>query len=997
MILTEKRSFFDGINSDDDPKLLGDKASLNIMNARMAVTVRGRMGRLENSLGTVKVTPNVYPPYGTNQCIGGCADNENNWVIYCLWNSFNDHGIYCLDYSNPASPVILPVIYDSQTVEGLGFSKNFRIDRNADVINGVFYWTDANLQPRKVNIRAGINLNRPGTFPGFPQYTGDIEEDVITVIRKPPNYFLSTTKVTQVSPVVNTNFVTLFAGKFSAFYEFIDNETSVLSGYSALVNYNFKAETFNAVDIKFSFGEKIRQDVKRINICVQYGNDPSFFIVKTWDRDRASDSAEINSHNAGTTALTFRFFNDQTGIPLSDAFSVKPFDSVPRKSETQETIQNRLHYGNNLEGYDTPLTTSLSASFTSQSFGTSVQGSVYKLVWGGGANIRYVVYLPSATFGYYRVTANDTIPPSDPTAFSALTFISSDTTQVFQYYVPGWPVTPIDSFTFQNFISVTGVSNPLINQLAYKSGSPYKLAVVFYDRWMRKCGVVINGKIYITPDRTYTISSYSVSLDWVLSNANAVNEIPEWAEYYCVVRTKSLSTTYFLQARSKSATNSMSYVTKDASNQYVFATSSYSSTLSGVGVDISNLTNFGMGYNFSEGDLINVYISSSVYKLRIIAQDGRWLVCELQNLGTLNATTDAAFEIYTPYSPSVNEAHFEVGTIYAINNPGTPSRSYSVLAGSIRGDIYLLSRGTSPNDYITENMSPNDTYWQNWFTDAGRPNFIDTIGEVEKPNNISYSNTYIPGTRTNGLSSFDALDEKNTPQEAGAIQKLQAASKITEEGRVMLAITKTNVISLYMSEVQLVGQSSNAFIAQAPDVIGTMNVLKKNFGTSNPETIIEIDGLVFGYDILRGIVWQYADNGLIPVSEYKNTRFFKRYAEDYLASNQNNLDNINGFHHLPFGIDPFHKELVCTLPGLIYANYANTLPSYTSVPSYATSIIDRFDVYDQLGKTMFFSYEENKWGHNHEYLGEFYLYLQDTMFGFKDGDIYIHNKDAVNR
>jgi len=996
-MLIEKRNFLAGMNGDIDQKLLADGEYLNLMNGRVAVTEFGRFGRIENSPGTTLISQQVYPPYGTNQCIGGCTDTENSWLLYFLYNTFEDNGIYCLDYSTPSSPVIYPVLYDSQTTDGLGFSKDFRIDRNCRVINGVLYWTDNNLQPRKINIRAGINLNRPGTFPDAPQYEGGIDENIITIIRKPPNYFLSAEKTLEGSTINDTNLFTLFAGKFSAFYDFIDNERSVLTGYSQLINYNFKADLYNAVDVTFSLEENIPQDVQKVNICVQYGIDPNFFIIKTWDKANATDAAEIVAHNAGSAALNYRFYNNQLGVPLSNAYSVKPYDSVPLLSKTLETIRNRVHLGNNTEGYDTPLVTSLNASFTTQDSGTTSDSQAYKLIWGSGANIRYAVHVtasPEQT-GWYRVTADDTTPPPSSIAFASLTFIGYGVVNVFAYFIPGWPMTPAESFAYQYDMTVTGTSNPLINQTAYKSGSPYKAATWFFDRWMRKCGVVINGQTYTTEDRGYTIGSYAVSLDWTLSNSNAVNEIPEWAEYYTVGRTKCLSTSYFLQVRSKNPTSSMSYVTKDPDNQYVFSTSAYASTLSGVGVDITNLNNFGMGYVFSEGDLIKIYISSTVYTLRIIAQDGRWLVCELQNLGTLNGSTDALFEIYTPYLPSVNEAYYEVGYIYAINNPGEASRTYSVLGGSIRGDITLLSRGTAPDDYITENMSPNDTYWMNWFTDAGRPNFIDLIGQVEKPNNISYSNIFIPGTRTNGLSSFDALDEKNIPHECGAIQKLQVASKVTEEGNVMLAICKQNVVSLYMGEVQLVGAAANAFIASAPEVIGTMNVLKKNYGTTHPETVLERHGLVFAYDLLNGLVWQYSDNGLVEVSDYKMARFFKNYARDFMATNNANLDNINGFHHIPFGIDVFHKELLCTLPGIIYENYADVLPSYSGVvPDYATSIINRFDIFDQLAKTMSFSYEKNQWGCNYEYTAEFYDYLQNTTFAFKDGNVYTLNTNT---
>lgn len=996
-MLIEKRNFLQGMNGDTDPKLLQDSEMLNLMNGRVAVTEFGRYGRVENIPGTTLISQAVYPPYGTQQCIGGCYDSENGWIVYFMWNSFDDHGIYCYDI---ATGITYPVLYDSQTTDGLGFSKNFRIDRNCHIINSVLYWTDYNAQPRKINVKRGINLNRPGTFAGIDGYTGGIDENIITIIRKPPNYFLSINKVEQTSPVVNTNFITLFAGKFSAFYDFVDNEKSVLTGYSPLANYNFKADTYNAIDVSFSFGEIIPQDVQRIQVAVQFGRDPNFFTVKIWDKANAIDAAEIAAHNAGSTALTYRFFNDQTGIPLDSAFSVKPYDSVPLKSKTIETIKNRLFLGNNTEGYTSPTITSLTAAFSTQSSGTSLTGNVFKLIISDG-RIRYVIQLPvtvSTLAGYYRVTADDTTLPVGTIAYSALTFISASETDVFKHYIPSWPIPPpsVTSFTAISTVSISGVTNPLINQSAYKSGAPYKAGIWFFDRWMRKCGVVINGITYVTADRQYTIASYTVSLDWTLSNANAVNEIPDWAEFYVVGRTKCLRTNYFLQVRSKNTVSSMTYVTKDAANQYAFATSAYSDTLAGVGIDITNLTQFGMGYAFSEGDLIKIYISTSVYNLRILAQDGRWLICELQNLGTLNSSTDALFEIYTPYTPSINEAYYEMGNIYAINNPGQSNREYSILSGSIDGDITLLSRGTSPNDYITENMSPNDTYWMNWFTDAGRPNFIDTIGQKVKKNNISFSNTYIPGSNINGLSSFDALDEKSTPQESGELNKLQAANKVTEEGNIMLAIHTTETISCYMGEVQLVGQAQNAFIAQAPEVIGTMNALRGSYGTVNPETVIPYLGLVFWLDALNGCFVQYSQSGLEPISRYKMSRFFKNYCKDYLASNSNNLDNINGFHHIPTCIDPFHKEIIVSLPGLIYQNYADTLPSYTSVPSYATSIINRFNIYDELAKTMSFQYEENKWGSDYEFMGEFYVNAQNQMFGWKNGYMYSHNTNVAN-
>jgi hypothetical protein len=45
----------------------------------------------------------------------------------------------------------------------------------------------------------------------------------------------------------------------------------------------------------------------------------------------------------------------------------------------------------------------------------------------------------------------------------------------------------------------------------------------------------------------------------------------------------------------------------------------------------------------------------------------------------------------------------------------------------------------------------------------------------------------------------------------GNIQKLQLASKTTEQGVVMLAIGSFQTASCYLGEVQVVGASQNAF------------------------------------------------------------------------------------------------------------------------------------------------------------------------------------------
>lgn len=997
-MLVEKRNFQGGMNSDLSPRLLPDTDCLNIMNGRMGVTKYGRAGRLENIPGTTQVSQQVYPPYGTHQTIGSCPDLENMRLLFFNYNTFSDHGIYCYE---PLNNTIYAVLYDSQVIGGLGFSRNSLI-HSCRVQNGNLYWCDStNNEPRRININAGIEMNHNGTFPNVTRYEYPMTQSVIRWIRRQPGFPLSVAKDND--PSFANNFIKNEAFLMQWRYIYRDYETSTLSSFSGLMNFNLASDDDNFIAITAPLEEQIDQDVLQVDYVVKYLNGNKSFITKSWNKNIAADLAEINAHNAGATALTFNFYNDIIGIALDDAYSVKPFDSLPVYAQTIEMARFRAFMGNYTIGYDTPTTTSLSAEFVTDTQGSGASGTTGILGYYSSpfviTPIFFIVITQTVGFdGYYAQPDSGNNNPGT-LAWGGLVFIGTTQDSITTYYGIGpstvvffYPQLPAFVVTLTGAPFVTNLSSSVI----YKSDASYKIATEFLDHAGRKCGVVTNdNQIYTTPDRQYSTVSFARALNWSLSNTNAVSEIPVWASYYSILITKCIRTRYFLQARVKNLT----YATKDSDGLYVFNSAAYSTTLNGVAIDITRLNGFGMGYNFTEGDLLKLYKGTDVYNLSITGQDGDWIICELENIGTIGNTATpyitALFEIYTPYKTSLSEPYYEVSQIFSINNAGTSSREYSLLNGSIGGDITLLNRNDGVFDYLTENMSPNDKFYKIWNTNSGRPNFIDTIGQVVKQSSIAFSNTFISGTKVNGLSTFDALDTKDI--QCGTITKLQVANKIAEDqGDVMLAICETETASLYLGEVQLVGQQGNAFVAQALGVIGTVNVLKGSLGTTRPESVTEYLGLVFGIDLNKGTFWQYSQAGLEPVSRYKMSRFFKNYCDGYLAANTNNLDNINGFHHIRGSINPFHKEAQIILPALIYENYAETLPSYTSVPSYASSIVNRFDVYDQLQKTMSFSYEENKWGSNYEWVAEWQDYLQNTSYGFKNGNLYIFDSNTTN-
>lgn len=671
----------------------------------------------------------------------------------------------------------------------------------------------------------------------------------------------------------------------------------------------------------------------------------------------------------------------------------------------------------------------------------------------------------------------------------------------------------------------------------FKTDAAYQLSVTFYDNSQRKCGELPISRTVI-PDRTYNYTNFVTAINWTLSNAAALAEIPAFAYYYSVNITKCLRTRFFEQLRGRDAT----YVRKDQDGNYVFLNPDYAPTHAGCAFDISTLIPLNMGYAFAQGDVVKIYIGSSVYNVAIIGQEGNFIITELANMGTLNGATPFLFEIYTPYRPSTNEPGYEVAQIFPITGAGTAGREYSTLAGSIAGDVWLVTRnglngvyytinpideernddedatlgvlyvrqdaadtafstGSSPfrslagfdiatntdrliiknlsgtdsltftlsgsitlrpdsdrtwrmyvSDnignatvlvpdtamsanvvktfnfdqtitlapgnrlfvfhhqsvansmyftnvsvtikvpssaitYLAEAMSPNDKFYKNWYTDAGRPNFIDPIGQVVHTNTIAWSNTLADGTKNNGLSTYDALDTKPIPAECGAIAKLKLTSKVSnEQGVVMLGICSRETVSMYLAEVQLLGATKNADVAQTADVIGTINTLKGSFGTSNPESVVEYRGNVYWLDTNNGRYVQYSLNGLFPISNYRMARFWKLFSETYRSLTPQQIEALGSRPFVFSGIDPVNSELLISVPRVLAVPPKGYMPGFAGVPYV-------FDIWDGQEKCIVYklNVEPNWWQGSIDAPAENFCYAGNQLWSFRYGQAYRHN------
>lgn len=1003
-MLYEKKYFGNGSgNFDDADFVVLPNQWVNLENCRVRSTDKGVTGTVE-SIGSMKLLSTILPSV-TFRNMGSVEDEQNRRILYFLKDLYGPWDkIVCYDIE---SNVFYDVLLANQVIGGLNFGTLTYI-HSARIVNGWLYWVeDTTNEPRKIDIDAGIKMNDPSFVTDAVPYINPIDWREITVIKPPP----------PLAPNIAKNYDSSFANNFIANdsfsfvfqYTYYNNETTVVGTYSPASRLNKVTDNYNRVIVTMDGLERIPQTVRIVNLIVRVSSNA--FIIKTWDKLVSSEATEIANQNSSTQVLTYNFYNNITGAAIASDLILKPFDSVPIYSKALEVAKNRLFLGNNIDGYDTPTATSLSYTTTSVPIaaGGTLNKNLIEVFMSSGTIFpnrysAYYVYLTEVSpVGYYAITSTEQyctvciVPPPLPTpptteTLGSLTFrgeTQSDVVanvgavhgQVFLFY----------SFnTTSNIVAITGLSVTTYD--IFKTQAQYKLGVVFYDYSMRKCGVVTvpfsfntsDPTLVSIPPRDFAFTTGVNAIVWSLSNDNALAEIPEWAHYYTVVRTLNLRTRYFIQAFNTAGQGK--YVTKDADGNYEFVNNSWVSGAVGIGLDTTSLYQAGLGYTFTPGDVCYLVIfDNSAYTFPVIGQSGNYIIVTTPE-GGIGDFTGAAntWEIYTPYQASDQEPYYEMGNMYKILNPRTSGRLYGTVSDFFLPDSYALTRNFDSVTYFAGAMSPNDRFFSRWDNDAGKINYVVKSGQAHKREFISFSDTFIPGTATNGLSSFEALNQSNVPLENGEIQKLILTSKTQDQGSVMLAVCTNEASSIYLNEARITDSTgATQFFSSSTEVIGTINNLKGSFGTVNPESVVEFRGNVYWVDLLNGKVIQYSLSGLFPISSYKMTRYWNLFSKQYLSMT---VAQIIALGSLPFifcTVDPNHWELLITVPRVLQNPPLGYLPDMPGIEN-------PFDIWDGQAKTLVYKInaEPNFWQGAYSWTSEGYVTAQNKLFAFKFGQLY---------
>lgn len=331
------------LNKDEDERLVKPVEMTDALNVRVSSEEQGTQGIVKNVEGNTSVDPltpsDSIPSSGDNRVIGVVRCEAGKCMYFFLYNSENSHGIYRYDSVSDK----YEKVYEASV---LNFGRNTFVKGDV-VINQeqehLLYFTDNRNEPRKINATKAIN---GGYSSVFTTGTDEQREKFLTVCKQPP--LIPATWSFSTNSSVRANNLKESCFQFAYQYVYDDGELSALSPYSTLA----VSRTHVAYDSATS--AIVSDSNNQLNVTVN-GSDGPVTDIRVFAR-RNNDGAffkiaEIPNGGDGEME-PIEFLNDKSYLFLDDQTVNKPFDSVPRRAFAQTVSNNRLMYGNYLEGFD---------------------------------------------------------------------------------------------------------------------------------------------------------------------------------------------------------------------------------------------------------------------------------------------------------------------------------------------------------------------------------------------------------------------------------------------------------------------------------------------------------------------------------------------------------------------------------------------------------------------------------------------------------------------
>lgn len=292
-----------------------------------------------------------------------------------------------------------------------------------------------------------------------------------------------------------------------------------------------------------------------------------------------------------------------------------------------------------------------------------------------------------------------------------------------------------------------------------------------------------------------------------------------------------------------------------------------------------------------------------------------------------------------------------------------------------KGDVYYRLRNSQSMKVLTpvESFHYSDVFKSDYW-DKGRPNAVlEDFKRTRKHSTCLYSESYIPNTNINGLSSFfPDVSFTEFERDYNSIQKLHSRDNkliIFQEDKVSQSLVNRNII--YNVDGSGNVATSDSVLSQAVPYLG-------NYGINrNPESFASYGNRMYFVDMKRGVVLRLSNDGFTPISEYKMKNFFTDSFENIL-----NHRGTHGHHRLLGVYDTKFNEYVVSSEGVWTEKLVQDKDGNWVMVN---------DKVIENPYTVGFCESANKWNSFYSYLPEMMCTNGTGFVSFNEGDIYRHN------
>jgi hypothetical protein len=182
------------------------------------------------------------------------------------------------------------------------------------------------------------------------------------------------------------------------------------------------------------------------------------------------------------------------------------------------------------------------------------------------------------------------------------------------------------------------------------------------------------------------------------------------------------------------------------------------------------------------------------------------------------------------------------------------------------GDAWLLGRAFSRNVgaattgtlFPVESMHYSDFYLSDVW-DKGKPAIQSSIGEVTQ-NNIRWGLKHLTGASVDNMFTFDPLDYKSTTEIYGDLER------IGECGDILRLLFNKKIASCYIGKTEYIDTEGSSVVATANNVLSNPNYSIDDYGTTVPEAVLFVKGILYFIDLYNGAIIRTTNNGSYPIS-----------------------------------------------------------------------------------------------------------------------------------